>query len=111
MSQVLSTFSATEKDRFAAYRRSTFASDAVSKYVAQCLVKHSDEARNQRRRGLDLGGEDLGISRPASDQTYNGLTKNISTSEVKPLSEYVAAGNADRINLIVGTIVSLYRLS
>jgi hypothetical protein len=107
MSQVLSTFSATEQDRFAAYRRSTFATDAISNYVAFCLAKHSNEANKQRRKGLDLGGEDLGISSAGSDRN-DALTCQKPISSVAPLSEYVAPGTASRINLIVGTISKIY---
>eukprot|EP00980_Cylindrotheca_fusiformis_P012544 scaffold3079_cov119-Cylindrotheca_fusiformis.AAC.20 len=38
MAQVLSTFNRLEQSRFEAFRRSTFSTDAVSKYVAHCLI-------------------------------------------------------------------------
>jgi len=39
MAQFLSTFNRLEQSRFEAFRRSTFSSDAVSKYVAQILIE------------------------------------------------------------------------
>ena len=108
MSQVLSTFSATEKDRFAAYRRSAFASDAVSEYVAYCIAKHSKESNKRRRKGLDAGGESLGIS-SSNLGRMNALTcQTPSSDRVAPLSEYVAPGTASRIKLIVGTVSKIY---
>lgn len=107
MSQVLSTFNTTEQDRFAAFRRSAFASDAISDYVAYCLVKHSNEANRQRRKGLELGAEDLGISSPSSSK-IEALTSEQPLSSVAGLKEYVAPGTASRISLIVGTISKIY---
>ena len=46
MSQVLSTFSRLEQSRFEAFRRAAFPSDAISKYVAQCLIdEHGENGR------------------------------------------------------------------
>jgi hypothetical protein len=39
MAQVLSTFSRLEQSRFEAFRRATFPSDAIGKYVAHCLLQ------------------------------------------------------------------------
>ncbi|CAJ1928000.1 unnamed protein product [Cylindrotheca closterium] len=39
MAQFLSTFNRLEQSRFEAFRRSTFSSDAISKYVAQILIE------------------------------------------------------------------------
>lgn len=39
MAQFLSTFNRLEQSRFEAFRRSTFSSDAISKYIAQCLIE------------------------------------------------------------------------
>ena len=41
MAKVFSTFNRAEQGRFEAFRRSTFSSDAVAKYVAQCLIAES----------------------------------------------------------------------
>lgn len=38
MAQVCSTFSRLEQSQFEAFRRAAFPSDAISKYVAQCLI-------------------------------------------------------------------------
>jgi hypothetical protein len=46
MAQVLSTFSRLEQSRFEAFRRATFPSDAISKYVAHCLLQQ-DPTRKQ----------------------------------------------------------------
>jgi hypothetical protein len=39
MAQVLSTFNRLEQSRFEAFRRSTFSANAISKYVAHCLIE------------------------------------------------------------------------
>lgn len=44
MTQALSTFSRMEQSRFEAFRRATFSGDAISKYVAQCLIEHHPES-------------------------------------------------------------------
>jgi len=113
MSQVLGTFSSIEQDRFAAFRRSTFAADAVSDFVASCLEKHSNEASNQRKNGVELGGQSLGI--PAScghGRTNDALLVHHRTfksnSPTKPLSEYVAPGTSSQITLAVGTIAKCF---
>lgn len=43
MAQVLSTFNRLEQSRFEAFRRSTFSADAVSKYVAHCLIERNPD--------------------------------------------------------------------
>lgn len=43
MAQFLSTFNRLEQSRFEAFRRSTFSSDAISKYVAQVLIEGLDD--------------------------------------------------------------------
>ena len=47
MAQVLSTFSRLEQSRFEAFRRATFPSDAISKYVAHCLLQQDPTRRKQ----------------------------------------------------------------
>eukprot|EP00553_Chaetoceros_curvisetus_P006840 CAMPEP_0204625862 /NCGR_PEP_ID=MMETSP0717-20131115/11502_1 /ASSEMBLY_ACC=CAM_ASM_000666 /TAXON_ID=230516 /ORGANISM="Chaetoceros curvisetus" /LENGTH=268 /DNA_ID=CAMNT_0051641649 /DNA_START=69 /DNA_END=875 /DNA_ORIENTATION=+ len=61
MSQLYLCLSPVEQDRLAAFRRSTFPSDAVSSFVATCLVNNGAMARSQRKRGLDLGAKSLGV--------------------------------------------------
>lgn len=46
MAQVCSTFNRLEQSRFEAFRRATFPADAISKYVAHCLI---DEHGGGRR--------------------------------------------------------------
>jgi hypothetical protein len=46
MVQVLSTFNRLEQSRFEAFRRSTFSANAISKYVAQCLIERHPTERN-----------------------------------------------------------------
>lgn len=43
MAQVCSTFSRIEQSRFEAFRRAAFPSDAISTYVAQCLIDEHGE--------------------------------------------------------------------
>ena len=50
MAQVCSTFSRVEQSRFEAFRRATFASDAISTFVADCLInEHRGEVESVRR--------------------------------------------------------------
>merc|ERR1712161_115599 len=48
MAQVLSTFSKLEQSRFEAFRKASFPRDAISKYVAHCLI-------NEQHRSLSNG--------------------------------------------------------
>ena len=48
MVKVFSTFSKLEQSRFESFRRVAFSSDAISKYIAQCLIDHHPEARSRR---------------------------------------------------------------
>mmetsp|Transcript_13005 Transcript_13005/g.30798 ORF Transcript_13005/g.30798 Transcript_13005/m.30798 type:complete len:241 (+) Transcript_13005:126-848(+) len=43
MAQFLSTFNRLEQSRFEAFRRSTFSSNAISKYIAQILIEGVDD--------------------------------------------------------------------
>jgi hypothetical protein len=45
MAQVCSTFSRIEQSRFEAFRRAAFPGDAISKYVAQCLIDEHGETK------------------------------------------------------------------
>ena len=107
MSQVLSTFSAMEQERFAAFRRCTFANDAVSEYVASCLVMHSRDRERWRQRGLDLGGDrGMGIRDPSSILNDDG---NSDAAAKSGSPNYDAEGNANistdnSTNVITSTI-------
>jgi len=47
MAQVCSTFNRMEQSRFEAFRRAAFPSDAISKYVAQCLLDEHGESNKR----------------------------------------------------------------
>ena len=87
-----------EQDRLAAFRRCTFPSDAVSSFVATCLIKNHSSAGIQRRLGLELGG-DLG-----SDE----ISCNQEPEQIGLLSEYVATGASSQITSIVGALAKIY---
>ena len=80
MSQVCSTFNRSEQSRFEAFRRAAFPADAISKYVAHCLI---DEHGG--------GGGDNGPTRRAPI-----------------LSEVCAPGQADEICIVVATLAKAY---
>ena len=81
MAQACSTFSRIEQSRFESFRRAAFPADAVSKYVAQCLI----------------------------DEHYGETTTTISTTRRPPiLSELVAPGHAEEICLVVSTLAKAY---
>jgi len=50
MAQVCSTFSRLEQSRFEAFRRATFPADAISKYVAHCLIDEHGGGEGPKRR-------------------------------------------------------------
>ena len=54
MAQFLSTFNRLEQSRFEAFRRSTFSSDAISKYVAQILLEGLDDGVERKPVLSDL---------------------------------------------------------
>jgi hypothetical protein len=81
MAQACSTFSRIEQSRFESFRRAAFPADAVSKYVAQCLI----------------------------DEHYGETATTISTTRRPPiLSELVAPGHAEEICLVVSTLAKAY---
>ena len=47
MAQFLSTFNRLEQSRFEAFRRSTFSSDAISKYVAQIMIEGLEDGTDR----------------------------------------------------------------
>lgn len=78
LAQVCSTFSRGEQARFEAFRRSAFPADAISKYVAHCLIEEH--------------GGDMGESR----------------RRIPRLSELCANGQAEEIAIVVSTLAKSY---
>lgn len=79
MAQVCSTFSRLEQSRFEAFRRATFPTDAISKYVAHCLIQ-------EHGGGIEVGG----------------------TPRRPVLSEICAPDQADEIAVVVSTLAKTY---
>jgi hypothetical protein len=50
MAQVCSTFNRLEQSRFEAFRRAAFPGDAISKYVAHCLIEEHGGGQGPTRR-------------------------------------------------------------
>ena len=73
MAQVLSTFSRLEQSRFEAFRRSTFAGDAISKYVAQLLI--------QRKHPENVGSRKPILSELCAPNQSEEITIVVSTLE------------------------------
>jgi len=90
LSQVLSTFSAVEQDRFNAFRRSTFARNVVSSFVTSCLVNASRHVQTQRKIGLQ--------SAPPT----------VDAQHLKRLSDCVAPGSSVHITFAVSTVAKIY---
>ena len=81
MAQACSTFSRIEQSRFESFRRAAFPADAVSTYVAQCLI----------------------------DEHYGERATTISSCRRPPiLSELVAPGHAEEICIVVSTLAKAY---
>jgi hypothetical protein len=83
MSQVLSTFSRLEQSRFEAFRRATFPSDAIGKYVAHCLLQQQDPTRRQQQQQAAAAAPVL-------------------------LSHVCAPGQSEEITIVVNTLAKAY---
>jgi hypothetical protein len=87
-----------EQSRFEAFRRATFSRDAVSKYVAHCLIEEQHRPVSE------------GTPTPPPLFHHNG---NIAPAPKKLkrdpiLSEVVAPGQAEEITIIVSTLAKAY---
>lgn len=82
MAQVLSTLSISEKDRFEAFRRGTFRSDAIARYISYRLVEIS-----------------ISLHRP---------NHNSFVSPWSPLKDLVVPGTGDEIVAIVSSLAKTY---
>lgn len=120
MAQVLSTFSRLEQSRFEAFRKAAFPGDAISKYVAHCLI-------HEQHRPVSVGGEDSAVAEPPSFRTripgaekcpydrdgkakarLRHLRPSAHYRRRKVLSELVAPGEAQDITVVVSTLAKEY---
>ena len=92
MAQVLSTFSRLEQSRFEAFRRVTFPKDAISKYVAHCLIEEQHRPVSQ------------GV--PTAPDTKTTVGSKPIREPI--LSEVVAPGQAEDITIVVATLAKAY---
>lgn len=129
MSRALSTFDASEQERFEAYRRSTFAGDAVSKFVSQCLLDASEDrykARTDARHLVNPETEEgssnsFGVrttprienalkTRPSlihrNNQDSGGGSDT--TNGHQRLAQLVATDTAPEITVVVSTLAKNY---
>jgi hypothetical protein len=84
------------------FMRSSLSSDAVSKYVAYCLVQRYDRVQKCRKRGLGLACRtNRGVPAPS-----NGVAS--SDEPLPALSELVASGAGNQITLAVATVAKIY---
>lgn len=109
MTKVLSTFNKQEKSRFEAFRRSTFAGDAISKYVAHCLQASQEQsyARGEKTRQL-LGGNCLGVPSHATRALQRCPYVKYGTTPSRPLEDMVVPGQAGEITVVVSTLAKAY---
>lgn len=120
MAQVLSTFSRLEQSRFEAFRKAAFPGDAISKYVAHCLI-------HEQHRPISVGGADSAAAEPPSFRTripgaekgpydrdgkakarLRHLRPSAHYRRRKVLSELVAPGEAQDITVVVSTLAKEY---
>ena len=127
MAQVLSTFSRVEQSRFEAFRRSTFSRDAISDYIAECMVQTQEQ-----RHGLSTSGckqyyncktnakpKPTVSTRSSSTkgQTIDTGTKKIGSAKAAPaassktnikLENLCVPGQAEEITIVVSTLAKSY---
>jgi hypothetical protein len=84
------------------FMRSSLSSDAVSKYVAYCLVQHYGRVQKCRKRGFELVGRNNGDATAPS----NGIASI--DMPLPALSEIVASGASNQITLAVATVGKIY---
>jgi chemotaxis protein histidine kinase CheA len=117
MAQVLSTFSRLEQSRFEAFRRATFCGDAISRYIAQCMIQTQEQ-----RYGLAalppppaaVGATESVMTTHPSDSLNNdrraaGATTTTRTLQQPPLLEHLCApDHAEEITIVVSTLAKSY---
>mmetsp|Transcript_7563 Transcript_7563/g.14317 ORF Transcript_7563/g.14317 Transcript_7563/m.14317 type:complete len:190 (-) Transcript_7563:896-1465(-) len=82
--------------------RSSLSSDAVSNYVAHCLVQHFDRAQKYKKRRIELACRN---SRDTLTLTFGVASSDL---PLPPLSEFVASGASNHITLVVATVAKIY---
>jgi flagellar biosynthesis GTPase FlhF len=111
MAQVLSTFSRLEQSRFEAFRRATFCGDAISRYIAQCMVQ-----THEQRYGLAAlppppaaaAAAAAMMIRP-SDNNNNAGATTTTTRTLQPQLEHLCApDHAEEITIVVSTLAKSY---
>ena len=127
MSRALSTFDASEQRRFEAYRRSTFAGDAVATFVSHCLVNASEDrytARTNACRLTNMGEREdknlFGVrttprienalkTRPSLiHRSTNCGGKTHTENGHHQLEQLVATDTASEITVVVSTLAKNY---
>ena len=112
MSQILSTFTTQEQDRFAAFRRSAFKGDVVSNYVAFCLAREEEKRYAQREgaaRMLGVPLDAIGSSSTSSGRGSKTRSVHFRGKNGEPrLSNLVAPNCAQEITVVVSALAKAY---
>ena len=113
MAQALSTFNSLEQSRFEAFRRCTFCGDAISKFIAHCLL-HLERQKSWRRQvardGMGTNGYGVGHNfTSVADEKISAAIKNRRKSKIEPiLEDLVVPSSAQEITLVVSTLAKAY---
>mmetsp|Transcript_12129 Transcript_12129/g.28777 ORF Transcript_12129/g.28777 Transcript_12129/m.28777 type:complete len:498 (+) Transcript_12129:97-1590(+) len=126
MAQVLSTFSRLEQSRFDAFRRAAFPGDAISRYVAHCLIHEQNRpvSAGDAQTRVDGGGlapdastvrtKIAGVAGGPTDRDgkagsrFRHLRPTAHQRRRPVLSELVAPGQAGDITVVVSTLAKEY---
>jgi hypothetical protein len=98
--KVLKTLSPEEQERFAAYRRSAFPADKVSKFIASSLVKYSKHIEKSRNIGDAMAGKDRVRTRVSLEQ-YD-------VNNPPPLKDLVAPNSSVDIVITVSSLAKQF---
>lgn len=99
ISKVLSTLTAEEQQRFAAYRRCSLPAQKVSKFVATSLISNSKYLDQTRKLGQDLNGQ---------HGTKKNKSNHFDSHSPPPLKDLVAPKSANDIVVTVATLGKIY---
>ena len=114
MAQALSTFNSLEQSRFEAFRRCTFCGDAISKFIAHCLL-HLQTQKSWRRQvardGMGTNGYGVGhnFTSTADDKIAAAIQNRRKSNNIPPiLDDLVVPSSAQEITLVVSTLAKAY---
>jgi len=104
MAQILSTLTNSERERFDAYRRSTFRGDAIAKYVAYCLTS-TEETIHSRQWKMKMNQ-----NTPSSDLRHSSPLAHRELKHLVAAETYLNrhSNPAQEIQIVVSTLAKAY---